>query len=90
VNFPFICNNNPAAPAYWVYISQLIRYFIAWLSWIHHFECFMVATMTCFSGGCVARSLVFCVVLFILAMVFSILPLFMDSDYPFGIFKLFL
>ena len=29
VNFPFICNNNPAAPAYGVYISQLIRYFIA-------------------------------------------------------------
>jgi hypothetical protein len=26
VNFPFICNNNPAAPAYGVYISQLIRY----------------------------------------------------------------
>jgi hypothetical protein len=48
VNFPFICNNNPAAPAYGVYISQLIRYFRAWLSWSHHFECFMVATMTCF------------------------------------------
>ena len=29
VNFPFICNNNPAAPAYGVYISQLIRYFRA-------------------------------------------------------------
>ena len=26
VNFPFICSNNPAAPAYGVYISQLIRY----------------------------------------------------------------
>jgi len=26
VNFPFICSNIPAAPAYWVYISQLIRY----------------------------------------------------------------
>ena len=26
VNFPFICNNNPAAPAYGIYISQLIRY----------------------------------------------------------------
>jgi len=23
---PFICSNIPAAPAYWVYISQLIRY----------------------------------------------------------------
>ena len=26
VNFPFICNNIAAAPAYGVYISQLIRY----------------------------------------------------------------
>ena len=27
VNFPFICSNIPAAPAYGVYISQLIRYY---------------------------------------------------------------
>ena len=26
VNFPFLCSNIPAAPAYGVYISQLIRY----------------------------------------------------------------
>ena len=26
VHFPFICSNIPAAPAYGVYISQLIRY----------------------------------------------------------------
>jgi hypothetical protein len=26
LNFPFICSNIPAAPAYWVYISLLIRY----------------------------------------------------------------
>jgi hypothetical protein len=26
VNFPFICSNIPAAPAYGVYISQLMRY----------------------------------------------------------------
>ena len=25
VNFPFICSNIPAAPAYGVYISQMIR-----------------------------------------------------------------
>jgi len=29
VNFSFICSNIPAAPAYGVYISQLIRYFRA-------------------------------------------------------------
>jgi len=26
VNFPFICNDIPAAPAYGIYISQFIRY----------------------------------------------------------------
>ena len=26
VNFPFICSNIPATPAYGVYISQMIRY----------------------------------------------------------------
>jgi len=26
VNFPFICSNIPAVPAYGVYISQLMRY----------------------------------------------------------------
>ena len=29
VNWPFICSNIPAAPAYGVYISQLIRYYRA-------------------------------------------------------------
>ena len=48
-----------------------------------------------FSGVCVTRSLVLCVcivdrsfVLFILAIVFSVLK-FTDSDYLFDIFKLF-
>ena len=50
-----------------------------------------------FSGVRVTRSLVLCVclsfcsfVLFLLAIVLSVLLEFMDSDYPFGIFKLFL
>jgi hypothetical protein len=66
VNFLFTCSNIPAAPAYGVYNSQLIRYSIACgsyqdfldrgllltgnllnQSWSHHFESFMVATMTC-------------------------------------------
>jgi hypothetical protein len=50
VNFPFICSNIPAAPAYGVYISQLIRYYRAcveccykwmeslqWENWNHLF-----------------------------------------------------
>jgi len=47
-----------------------------------------------FSAVCVTRSFVLCVcllfVLFLLAIVFSVLLRFTDSDYPFGIFKLFL
>jgi len=53
-----------------------------------------------FSGIRVTRSLVLCVclvdrclcpfVLFLLTIVLSVLPRFTDSDYPFGIFKLFL
>ncbi len=52
-----------------------------------------------FSGVCGARSAIFCVVfcrslfaplfLFLLTIVVSVLR-FVDSDYPFGIFKLFL
>ena len=33
VNFPFMCSNIPAAPAYGVYISQLIRYSRACVSY---------------------------------------------------------
>jgi hypothetical protein len=33
VNFPFICSNIPVAPAYGVYISQLIRYSRACVSY---------------------------------------------------------
>ena len=33
VNFPFICSNITAAPAYGVYISQLKRYTRAWGSY---------------------------------------------------------
>ena len=33
VNFPFLCSNIPAAPAYGVYISQLIRYSRACVSY---------------------------------------------------------
>ena len=33
INFPFLCSNIPAAPAYGVYISQLIRYSRACISY---------------------------------------------------------
>jgi hypothetical protein len=33
VSFPFICSNIPAALAYGVYISQLIRYYRACVSY---------------------------------------------------------
>ena len=38
VNFPFICSNIPAAPAYGVYISQLIRYSRAYGAYISLIE----------------------------------------------------
>ena len=33
VNYPFICSNIPAAPTYGIYISQLIRYSRACVSY---------------------------------------------------------
>jgi hypothetical protein len=39
VNFPFICSNISAAPAYGVYISQLIRYSRACGSYLDSFLC---------------------------------------------------
>ena len=49
-----------------------------------------------FSGVCVTRTSVLCemfcrslLALFLLAIVLSVLHRFMNSDYPFGIFKLF-
>jgi hypothetical protein len=38
LNFPFICSNIPAAPAYGVYISQLIRYSRACGSYHNFFD----------------------------------------------------
>jgi len=38
VNFPFICSNIPAAPAYGIYISQLIRYSRACCSYQDFFD----------------------------------------------------
>ena len=60
---------------------------ILWSTWVH----------PCFSGVCVTRSLVFCVMFcrslfvhFLLAIVLSVLLWFTASYYPFGIFKIFL
>ena len=38
MNFPFICNNIPAAPAYGIYISQIILYSIACGSYQDFFD----------------------------------------------------
>jgi hypothetical protein len=60
VNFPFICSNIPAAPAYGISLSQMIRYSRACGSYqdfldrgllltrklLNHFENFTVASMT--------------------------------------------
>ena len=78
VNFPFICSNIPAAPAYGVYISQMIRFSRA----CGFYQDFLVLYVL---------SIVVCpLVLFLLAIVLSVLLRYTVSDYPFGIFKLFL
>jgi len=98
--WPRICsvcrNHNPVLPHSW-----LITEFVTRDSWrVSHVEQKMFNLPENWSssldGVHVPRSLVFCVVFcrslfvpFPLATVLSVLLQFTDSDYPFGIFKLF-
>jgi hypothetical protein len=90
VNCPFICSNIPAAPAYGVYISQMIRY-----SYQDFLDRGLLLTRKLLNQGFLLvklksslRCLSFCT--FSLAIVLSVLLRYTDSDYPFGIFKLFI
>jgi hypothetical protein len=49
--FPFICSNNPAAPAYGVYISQLIRYSRAYGSYHDFFNRELLLTRKLLNQG---------------------------------------
>jgi hypothetical protein len=51
VNFPFIGSNNSAAPAYGVYISQLIRYSRAFVSYQDSLDRRLLLTMNLLSKG---------------------------------------
>jgi len=51
VNFPFIGSNNSAAPAYGVYISQLIRYSRAFVSYQDSLDRRLLLTMKLLSKG---------------------------------------
>jgi hypothetical protein len=51
VNFPFICSNIPAAPAYGVYIFQLIRYSRAGCSYQDFLDRGMLLAMTLLNPG---------------------------------------
>ena len=51
VNFPFICSNIPAAPAYGVYISQLIHYFRACGSYQDFLDRWMLLTRNLLNQG---------------------------------------
>ena len=51
VNFPFICSNIPAAPAYGVYISQLIRYSRACGSYQNFFDRGLLLTRKLLNQG---------------------------------------
>jgi hypothetical protein len=52
VNFPFICRNIPAAPAYGVYISQLIRYSRACGSYQDFLDRRLLLTRKLLNQGC--------------------------------------
>jgi hypothetical protein len=51
VNFPFLCSNIPAAPAYGVYISQLIRYTRACGSYNNFFNIGLLLTRELLNHG---------------------------------------
>ena len=51
VNFPFICSSIPAAPAYWVYTSQLIRYSRAYGSYQDFLDRGLLLTRTLLNQG---------------------------------------
>jgi hypothetical protein len=51
VNFPFICSNIPAAPAYGVYLSQMIRYSRACGSYQHFLDRGLLLTRKLLTRG---------------------------------------
>jgi hypothetical protein len=51
VNFPFICSNIPAAPAYGVYISQMIRYSRACGSYQDFLDRWLLLTLKLLNQG---------------------------------------
>ena len=51
VNFPFLCSNIPAAPAYGVYISQLIRYSRACITYSDFLERALLLTRKLLNQG---------------------------------------
>ena len=56
-NFPFLCSNIPAAPAYGVYISQLIRYSRACCRYYDFLKRAQLLTHKLLQQGVVAQSL---------------------------------
>ena len=57
VNFPFMCSNIPAAPAYGVYISQLIRYSRSCVSYTDFLDRGLMLTGKLLSQGFLAVKL---------------------------------
>ena len=97
VNFPFLCNSILAAPVYGVYISQLIRYNRACISYRDLLVRVLLLTFlqqgSCCSISSFLLSVLYIIVcpcaLLFLAIALSVLR-FTVSDYHLGIFKLFL
>jgi len=51
VNFPFLCNKIPAASAYGIYISQLIRYSRAYGSYQDFLDCGLLLSRKILNQG---------------------------------------
>jgi len=51
VNFPFLCNNIPAASAHGIYISQLIRYSRACGSYQDFLDCGLLLSRKILNQG---------------------------------------
>ena len=94
---PLVVNTSWSFPHSWL-VARFVTILTRWVPLVEQELSILLEHLSSppvFSGACVTRSLVLCVcfvcpfVIFLLAIVLSVLLRYTDSDYPFGIFKLF-
>ena len=71
VNFPFICDNISSAPAYGVFISQLIHYTRAWRKYVDFLFCARLLIITLLEQAYVATRLMVVIINSWIVMVLS-------------------